>query len=246
MLYLIRLGLAGVASSILLALPVANATPTIVGTVQLDTESGVYPGLGGGEFTAYTSQNYVQNYYSGATYSGGFETFCLETGVDFTPGNTYNYSLGTVSQPFSGGGAGSGLPLTAGAAWLYQKFVTGSLSSYGFVYTFGSARQQDDNLLQAAIWNLQGGQSYPGYNGNNQFYQDAITALGLGGATSAYTGTSIEVMQMWDSNGNAAQNQLVFVPEVSQTAGLLGIGFLGILTFRFLNRKLAFAPSARN
>jgi hypothetical protein len=60
MLYSNRLVLAGVASTILLALPVAKATPTIVGTVQLDTESGVYPGLGGGEFTAYTSQNYVQ------------------------------------------------------------------------------------------------------------------------------------------------------------------------------------------
>jgi hypothetical protein len=136
--------------------------------------------------------------------------------------------------------------LTAGAAWLYQEFATGGLGGYGFVYTFGTARQQDDNLLQAAIWDLQGGQSYPSYNGNNQFYLDAITALGLSGATSAYTGTSIEVMQMWDSNGNAAQNQLVFVPEVSQTAGLLGIGFLGVLTFRFLNRKLAHASSARH
>ncbi|HEY1786924.1 MAG TPA: hypothetical protein VGJ73_02150 [Verrucomicrobiae bacterium] len=240
MLHLNQVVLVGFTSCMLLAVPAVKATPDIVGTVQLDTESGVYPGLGGGEFTAYTSQNFVENYYGGATYDGGFETFCLETGVDFTPGNTYNYSLGNITQPLSGGGVGSGLNLTAGAAWLYQEFATGGLGNYGYSYTFGTTRQQDDNLLQAALWELQGGQSYPGYpSGDNQFYQDAINALGASGATNSYTGSSIEVIQLWDGNGNAAQNQLVYtpVPDTAKTAGLLGISVLGIVLFRFRNRK---------
>jgi hypothetical protein len=247
MLFLNRIVLTGFVSCMLMAVPAVNATPDIVGTVQLDTESGVYPGLGGGEFTAYTTgQSFVQNYNGGATYDGGFETFCLETGVDFTPGSTYYYSLGVspnaYTQPLSGGGTGSGLALTAGAAWLYQEFATGGLSSFGYSYTYGTTREQDDNLLQAAIWELQGGQTYSGYpSGPNQFYNDAINALGSGAATNSYTGTSVEVLQLWsNSNGTgAAQNQLVYVPDVAETAGLLGIGLLCIVMLQFWNRKVA-------
>lgn len=242
MLYLNRIVFAAFASCTFLAIPAVQATPDIVGTVQLDTESGIYPGLGGGEFTAYTSQNFVQNYNTAATYNGGFETFCLETGVDFSPGSTYSYSLGTVAQPLSGGGAGSDLALSAGAAWLYQEFATGGLmQNYGFASSYGSQREQDDNLLQAAIWAFQGSQTYPGYpSGDNQFYTDAVDALGgVSVATGAYTGTAVEVLQMWNTDGSAAQNQLVFVPDGGETAGLLGIGLLGVFLFQFRRRNLA-------
>jgi hypothetical protein len=254
MMYFNRIVLTGFASCLLLTTPAVKADPTIVGTVNLDALNGVYPGLGGGEFTAFTSQNFAQNYYGGATYTSGsqtgFETFCIETRVDFTPNNppwngpTYNYSLGNVAQPLSGGGNGSGLALTQGAAWLYQEFATGGLSSYGFDYTYSDAsdpngRMTDDNLLQAAIWAFQGGQTYSGYpSGNNQFYQDAINALGPS-AANAYTGTAVQVLQLWTGDGTAAQNQLVYVPDVAQTAGLLGIGLFGIVLLRFRSRRLA-------
>ena len=244
--YLDRIVFTGFASCMLFAVPAVKATPTIVGTVQLDTESGVYPGMGGGEFTAYTSQNFVQNYATAATYNGGFETFCLETGVDFNPGNTYNYSLGNVSQPLSGGGAGSGLALTAGAAWLYQQFATGGLQ--GFDYTYSDAadpngRMNSDTLLQEAIWALQGGQSYTqgGYQtlswveSNDQFYIDALA----NGGSNPYAGGPVEVLQLWDNSGNAAQNQLVLVPDGGETVALLGIGLMGVFLVQFRQRKLA-------
>lgn len=238
--------LTGLASCALFVVPAVNASASVVGTIQLDTEDGVYPGLGGGEFTAYTSQNFVSAYNSQATYQGGFETFCLETGVDFTPSNeggpTYYYSIGNVTQPLTGGGTGSGLALTAGAAWLYQEFATGGLSAYGYNYTYGTTRQNDDNLLQAAIWALQGGQTYAGYPSltGNEFYAAAIKALGAN-AGSAYTGSEVEVLQLWsnaDGTG-AAQNQLVFVPDGGETAGLLGIGLIGIAVVQYRRSKLA-------
>lgn len=237
-------------ASLLMTVTVANAGPTIVGTVTLDALPGVYPGLGGGEFTAYTSQNYLNNYAADATYTyngqTGFETFCIETGVDFTPGNwggpTYYYSLGNVSQPVPANGVGSGLNLSAGTAWLYSQFATGHLS--GFDY--GAGRGSDDNLLQAAIWAFQGPppQTYPGYTvpsadpaspDYNQFYAEAITALGgLTSADGAYTGTSVQILQMWsNSDGTgAAQNQLVLVPDGGMTVALLGGSLVGLQSLR--------------
>ncbi|MGH7980837.1 MAG: hypothetical protein ACREE6_15780 [Limisphaerales bacterium] len=252
-----------VSSCMLLAVTAVKADPDIVGTVTLDTESGVYPGLGGGEFTAFTSQNFAQNYYgygsvgtglndavynSGSAVNGtttGFETFCLETGVDFNPGATYSYSLGETTQPLSGVGKGSDMSLTAGAAWLYQEFATGGFTATQFNYAQGTTRKGDDNLLQAAIWAFQGGQtysSYPSGDSGNEFYTDAINALGLNVATNAYTGSSVEVLQMWtlkDGKYTAAQNQLVYVPDVAETASLLGIGLAGIVLLQLKGRKTA-------
>ena len=185
-----------------------NVVKAAPNTVMLDTTS-YYPGLGGGEFTAYTlPQTFLANYASGAKASGGFETFCLETGVEFSPGATYYYTLGNVTQPVSNGGQGSGLNLSAGAAYLYYQFGKGLLTAD---YHYSTAtpgdiltRQTDDNLLQAAIWYFQGGQSYGGYPTPitaNPFYNDALAAFGnsLTEADAAYTGTAVEVLQLWSN-----------------------------------------------
>jgi hypothetical protein len=236
------------AVSLPMAVTMVNANPTIVGSVELYAWSGVYPGLGGGEFTAHTTQNYIKNYASVATYAGGFATFCIETGVDFTPKNwggpTYSYSLGNVAQPLTPANGGRGASLSAGTAWLYSQFAIGKLA--GFHWTYGSDRQSDDNLLQAAIWTLQGGQTYSTYGSlspatvvNNIFYKAAVDALGsVDNADAAYTGTSVKILQMWvNSDGTvAAQNQLVYVPDGGMTAALLGGTLFGL---QMLRRKLA-------
>lgn len=233
------------ATVLILAVTVVKASN--VGTVILNDSSTVYPGNGGGEFTANTSIDYTGNYASEATYNGGFETFCIETGVEFTPGQKYYYTLGDVSQPIPAKGTGSALALTTGAAWLYYEFGTGNLDN--FDYTYGSGRKADDNLLQAALWYLQGAQTYGSYpNGGtgNIYYEAAVSALG-GSVSDPYNGTYVEVLQMWaDSDDTiAAQNQLVLtgdgpppiphVPDGGMTVILLGGTLVGLQALR---RKL--------
>ena len=227
---------------------------------------GSDPGIGGGEFTAYTSDSsFLANYNSAAlvnnqgTWNGtsaGFETFCIETGVEFYPGNwggpTYYYSTGPNAQPVSPPhqSSGSGWPLSIGAAYLYYEFGNGALG--GFQYAWGAGRQADDNLLQAAIWAFQGNQtygSYPNGGAGNIYYDEAVTALGALSLNpdDAYTGTQVQVLSLWvnsDDTG-AAQNQLVLTggsgpfphptPDGGMTIMLLGGALVGLGAMR---RKL--------
>ena len=230
-------------------------------TVVLNAFSGIYPGLGGGEFTAYTSDQTMLSYYSASaivntegTWNGvsqGFETFCIETGVEFTPGNwggpAYSYTVGNVAEPTPGTpGTGSGQVLTLGTAFLYYEFATGNLA--GFDYTYGADRENDDNLLQAAIWYLQGGQTYGSFTvptvENNSYYALAESEFGLG-ATNANNGEySVGILQLWNSDGTAAQNQLVLTgddptpaPDGGMTVGLLGLGLVGAVAIQLWRRK---------
>jgi hypothetical protein len=214
-----------------MAVTVVKANPN---TVILDTTT-YYPGLGGGEFTAYTSQNFLGNYAAPAIVAGGFETFCMETGVEFSPGASYYYTLGNVTQPNPGNAQqGSGLALSKGTAYLYYQFGKDLLTD--FDYTSVAGRMADDNLLQAAIWYLQGGQTYSGYPTpitSNKFYIDATNALG-DSVLDAYTGTSVKVLQVWDNpnDSGAAQNQLVLVPDGGLTVSLLGGALIGLQVLR--------------
>lgn len=242
------------ALTILAASMAIGVKATDVGTITLDALPGVYPGLGGGEFTAFTSVNYLGNYASSAeyTYGGntGFETFCIETGVEFSPGSTYHYTLGNISQPVPVDGVGSATPLSYGTAWLYYEFATGNLGNFN--YTYGSGREADDNLLQAAIWAFQGGQtygSYPNGGAGNIYYDAAVSALGgVANADGAYNGTTVQIIQMWvnANDTGAAQNQLVLtgntppVPHPTPDGGLTVILLGGALAgMQVLRRKLS-------
>ncbi len=119
----------------------------------------------GGEFTAVTSggPNYAANYSSKATASvtvngkteTGFETFCVEFNQAFSPGTSYNTSVGPSIVNSSGSTA-----LTVGAAWLYSQFAQGILSGYCWSSTSSYAnannRAYTADELQDAIWYLQG------------------------------------------------------------------------------------------
>ena len=226
-----------------LAIGVAKANPN---TVMLDTIPNYYTGHGGGEFTAYTAPGtFLGNYASVAIVKGGFETFCMETGVEFSPGATYYYSLGNSTKPDSvNKQTGSGLALTAGVADLYYQFAKGTLA--GFNYTdlsVNGGRQTDADLLQATIWFLQGGQtygSYPNVNVNNKFLNEAIALSGgtLADAEADYTGSIVKVLQMWSNPNDTgpAQNQLVLVPDGGLTVSLLGGALIGL---QMLRRKLS-------
>jgi len=104
-------------------------------------------------------------------------------------------------------------------------------------------RKTDAGLLQAAIWWLQGNQTYNDGSyqipstSNNPFYALAISTLGSINATNANNGQyGVDVLQMWDGT-SPAQNQLVLVPDGGMTAGLLGMGLVGMFLVQSRRRK---------
>jgi len=172
--------------------------------------------------------------------------------VDFTPGTTYN--LGLSLNVLGSVNPKSPIPLSVGAAYLYQQFALGTLAGYN--YTSASTRLTDAGLLQAALWYFEGGQSYSGFPSGgtgNQYYTDALNyveGLGYGASelTTAVTSEGefgVEIMNLTaTSGGGAAQNQLVFlgggsgltdqdppVPDGGATLALLGLSLAGVAVF---------------
>ena len=124
------------------------------GTITLNYDYG--NANHGGAFTASTSS------------LGTFDTFCLNEGVPFTPGVTYNFITGPAAIP---GGTQDPDPISIGTAWLFSQF---SQNVAGF---FGTSQIAND--LQAAIWWLEGDAA----GVKTHFVTDAELALGLTDAT---------------------------------------------------------------
>jgi hypothetical protein len=208
---------------------------TVVKANSVVLTQGSYSYDVGGEFTAVTTpQSFLNNYVASTIVNGGFETFCVESAVFFDPGVSYSYILSNTDS--------QGRQLTEGAAFLYYQFAKGTLA--GYVYNNTAQRKTDAGLLQAAIWWLQGNQTYNDGNYtipttfNNSFYALAINTLGLANATSANNGIyGVEVLQLWDTKGKDHQNQLVCVPDGGMTAGLLGMGLVGMFLVQSRRRK---------
>lgn len=193
----------------------------------------------GGEFNAVTTPNsFLGSYAPAAIINNGFETFCAETTVDFSPGASYSYTLANQDS--------LGRALSLGAAFLYYEFGTGVLSGYN--YSSASSRNTDAGELQAAIWWFQGEQTGGGGFPTSStitadpFYSLAITDLGgSAAALGANNGTyGVQILQLTDASGDAAQNQLVLtppttVPETTSTLMLLGAA---LTTLGITSRKL--------
>jgi len=205
-------------------------------TIELDALNGIYY-YPGGEFTAIPVtgglQSVLSNYASVAKNSGGitgsFETFCVETEVDFYPYNWGGPIYGVnVSNNAIGGNikTGGNNPLTLGAAWLYYEFATGKL--HNFDYSYGSTRNTDSGALQEAIWifmnqdHINSSFDPP----QNAYYTEAVNALGLANVYNASHGAyGVHVLNLYNTDGSPAQNQLVLTPEPA-TALLLMFGLI--------------------
>jgi len=240
--------------------PAVMAQPSYTGTVTLT--QGAYSYDVGGEFTAVTSPNLaaLNGYATGLgltpTVNGltGFQTFCLQTAVEFGPGTTYNYSTSLASV-----GSPDAFNLTEGAAWLYGEFATGKLGNYYNYADTGSgpSRRTDAGLLQAAFWALQGGQTYSDGNyasvasteSSNPYYLLAESALGANldaNVTAAnYAQFGVEVLNLYGGStpsSSPAQNQLVYlgggtglthenIPDGGAAVALLGLSLVGLSVF---------------
>jgi hypothetical protein len=283
MLKVKTIGFAGVVLAAGVLSPAVLAQPTITGTISLD--QGAYSYDVGGEFTAVTTVTgggSLLNPYSpmaletgegtGSGVAGvaqGFQTFCVQTSVEFSPassgynnGTPYNFTTSLSSLDYVNGKEGSTdvENLTVGAAWLYEQFATGNLmNNYGYASS-GSTRLQDAGLLQAAIWALEGNQTYSDGNyvvpttANNIFYSDALSEFQgsstLGSPTDIsnadapvtsanYSTYNVEILNLSTGTGNSlcsAQNQLVYlgdppVPDGGATLALLALSLAGLAAF---------------
>jgi len=227
--------LATLGAALLAIAPAAFANPN---TITLTQNSDSYSD--GGEFTATTAgtitgippHGYASGY--GSISAGTFETFCVETSVEFTPGTQYYY---TVSNTIQGGPAEV---LTKGAAYLYQQFALGTLA--GYAYTT-SARQADAGELQEAIWYLLSPDeiTYAQAGGASNAFITVGEDLGTGSLDSAYSTASngaygVDVLNLWSNSNDtgAAQNQLVYwpLPDNGTTIALVGIAIVGLAFFK--------------
>jgi hypothetical protein len=211
-----------------------GAAPAVMANAIV-LNQGAYSYSDGGEFTAHTSpQNFLDAYVPSTIVNGGFQTFCIEASVTFSPGTTYSYTLSNIDS--------QGRVLTQGAAFLYQSFALGILSGYDYVNA--ANRQIDAGALQSALWNLQGNQSgggsFPTGGTGNEFYDLAVANLGAANVMAADDGSrGVQILQLWDDAGNTHQNQLVLthVPDAGSSAVLMAMGLAGLGVAKFRTRK---------
>ncbi len=174
---------------------------------------------------------------------GSFQTFCVET-------SEFIYGKTTVDATLNTETVFGGKPLTLGAAWLYDKFATGTLSGYDYNLTGNdvSGRKASASALQNAIWYEMGLGASPelsGFKGN--YYTDLVDQQSWGGSAmdpnmDISTGKNkypVEILNLWvpghdDQKIGARQDVLVMVPEPSPLLffGLTLIVLAGVSTWR--------------
>jgi hypothetical protein len=209
-------------------------------TVTLDVSPyGDLNGYGGGEFTALNTNLSTSSYAASALIGGGFETFCMAYNEEFVPGNwggpNYSFSLGNAVL------SNVGAPpeyLTAGTAWLYSQFASGTLAGYDYSTGPSSNRALDAEELQLALWWLQSSPGAPAPNVGDPFVTDVLNAFGgsVSSAMSAANSTDsdgVSIMVLTNTDGSYAQPQLYYnVPDNGTTVALLGIGLVAMFALK--------------
>jgi hypothetical protein len=192
-----------------------------------------------------------------ASTPGSFQTFCIGTQVNYTPGTTYYYQISDTVQPSGTGGVGPPGYVTFGTAYLYSEYRAGAFNT---LIADGPNTQESD-ALQAAIWTLQG-QSFgsgivsfgsedpngPTQSEINYFLNLASNEATLDHVThdtnNANGAFGVYALNLSTSstfaNGDWAQPQLVIVPEpTTVVAGGLMLLPFGAALLRLARKRLA-------
>jgi hypothetical protein len=227
----------------ILATPALFANPHVY-TVASEGNGGYgpYQTGSGGEFTLYSPDLPVSQYYSlamdqdTADAEPNFQTFCVEGTVYIYPWTTYDATLTGRST--------LGDPLTKGVAWLYYQFASGGNFDGDATYNYGANRSATAAELQDAIWAFMGqeGQTFANNSGNPFLMAAEDQFGGLSGADArahrGYDGTYI--LDLWNGSpclDNPGQGQLYWkpCPDGGTTMMLLGSCLAGLA---WLRRKI--------
>lgn len=183
---------------------------------------------GGGEFVAELTNLGFVSPAIGPGPAGSFETFCMEhnEAVTFGATNYYCLNTGTVAGG-AGGGVGGFDPLDPRTAYLYEKFITGSLAGYTYSLVGGdAARAASADALQHVLWFLEEEEAQAWTPGDNSlmdmFYNDAV-------ANAGPTIGNVRILNVFaDAAGTVnVQDMIVMTPEPGSAAlCLLGAGLL--------------------
>lgn len=213
----------------------AIATPIDVGSARLDRRQNHGP-TNGGEFVWQAS-----GVGFGLTFSpvglgahgvaaNEFISFCVETGESVSVPGTYDADLNTES-------VFTGVALHEKTAWLYERFIKGTLAGYDYA---GAGRSDSGAALQAAIWSFQG-QTYSGtaLSPTQVALRDAFIAAA---DTAAPTGIgNVRILNIWKFEGariwdNKRQDMLVMIP-LPAPVWMAGIGLCGVVGFCIRRRS---------
>jgi hypothetical protein len=189
---------------------------------------------------------------------GTFQTFCIEGNEYIYPyAATYNVSIDRNAIDGGGNTTPDGDPLSVGTGWLYSKFASGNWSGSTVTYSYEvtdnttlQARKSDADLLQKALWWLEGEEtSIAFYDSNNKYMVAVLAAFGQSGDTIAqaydrasanggwHYGVYALNIKAYPSSGSLDQTQLYYhVPDGGLTVILLGLSLGGLA---FLSRKFA-------
>ncbi|MBL9190638.1 MAG: hypothetical protein JNK23_24385 [Opitutaceae bacterium] len=175
-------------------------------------------GLGGGEFSVVSATLSNTGYSPLVTTgfaAGALQTFCLEFSEHISSGSNYNYTIGNAATLGSGGAVNGSDLISAGTAWLYAQFATGTLAGYN--YALGAGRTSSNNALQLAFWFLEDEtQLIPGYGAynpnTNPFLVSAISHFGtIAGAKADATNSYGTAVLNLTAGQTHKQSQLFYV-----------------------------------
>lgn len=208
------------------------AAPQYWGTMRFETRFHENDAIaaGGGEFRWQDISLLQDNEALGkhGVAADRFLTFCVETGEHIGSG-TYHVDLNTKS-------IFTGKDLQAETAYLYTRFVKGTLSSYDYT-TGSSARDDDAGALQAAIWYFQNDIA----TGNAQALAWISEAEAAVAGAWGNTIGSVRILNVWNHATernpiNAKQDMLVMIP-LPAPVWMAGLGLFGVIGGSVYNRR---------